>query len=208
MGFHVLACFRLFTAWEQKLRFSLLWISDSVQIIVRWPKYLGGQLPVNHQLQEVGFLFSHILLPLFCKWIRIWLVSLFTVYLSRAISKHLKSNIGQSLIHTRRRIPWLVSRPASSLSFNQNIFSHLQNSFLLPKPNSKQNSSPSQSKTSYSPSHILHGIPTTSLLPMLHFALFPRKEAANAEKVQSWWVFNVCSRRQKGKNEILTCSET
>ena len=45
-------------------------------------------------------------------------------------------------------------------------------------------------------------------LPMLHFALFPRKEAANAEKVQSWWVFNVCSRRQKGKNEILTCSET
>ena len=94
MGFHVLACFRLFTAWEQKLRFSLLWISDSVQIIVRWPKYLGGQLPVNHQLQEVGLLFSHILLPLFCKWIRIWLVSLFTVYLSRAISKHLKSNIG------------------------------------------------------------------------------------------------------------------
>lgn len=91
----------------------------------------------------------------------------------------------QSLIHTQGRIPSLVSRPASSLSSNQNIFSHLQNSFLLPKPNSKQNSSPSQSKTSYSPSHILHGIPTTPLLPMLHFALFPRKEAANAEKVQS-----------------------
>ena len=66
-------------------------------------------MPVNHQLQEVGLLFSHILLPLFCKWIRIWLVSLFTVYLSRAISKHLKSNIGQSLIHTRGRIPSLVS---------------------------------------------------------------------------------------------------
>ena len=67
-------------------------------------------MPVNHQLQEVGFLFSHILLPLFCKWIRIWLVSLFTVYLSRAISKHLISNIGQSVIHTRPRIPSLVTR--------------------------------------------------------------------------------------------------
>ena len=145
-------------------------------------------MPVNHQLQEVGFLFSHILLPLFCKWIRIWLVSLFTVYLSRAISKHLKGNIGSEPkpdSHARKNSLVGQPRPASSLSSNQNIFSHLQNSFLLPKPNSKQNSSPSQSKTSYSPSHILHGIPTTPLLPMLHFALFPRKEAANAEKVQS-----------------------
>ena len=56
----------------------------------------------------------------------------------------------QSLIHTQGRITSLVSRLASSLSSNQNIFSHLQNSFLLPKQNSKQNSSPSQSKTSYS----------------------------------------------------------
>lgn len=62
----------------------------------------------------------------------------------------------QSLIHTQGRITSLVSRLASSLSSNQNIFSHLQNSFLLPKPNSKQNSSPSQSKTSYSLSHLLH----------------------------------------------------
>ena len=144
-------------------------------------------MPVNHQLQEVGFLFSHILLPLFCKWIRIWLVSLFTVYLSRSISKHLKSNIGTEPkpdSHARKNSLVGQPRPASSLSSNQNIFSHLQNSFLLPKPNSKQNSSPSQSKTSYSLPH-MHGIPTILLLLMLHFALFPRKEAANAEKVQS-----------------------
>ena len=141
-------------------------------------------MPVNHQLQEVGFLFSHILLPLFCKWIRIWLVSLFTVYLSRAISKHLKSNIGQSLIHTQGRIPSLVSRPASSLSSNQNIFSHLQNSFLLPKPNSKQNSSPSQSKTSYSPSHILHGIQPPSS-PCCTSRSFPEKKPLTQRKCKA-----------------------
>ena len=149
MGFHVLACFRLFTAWEQKLRFSLLWISDSVQIIVRWPKYLGGQLPVNHQLQEVGFLFSHILLPLFCKWIRIWLVSLFTVYLSRSISKHLKSNIGTEPkpdSHARKNS--LVGQPPGLFPFLQPEYFLTLAKFLPPSkaklkakllPLSKQN---------------------------------------------------------------------
>ena len=83
-------------------------------------------MPVNHQLQEVGFLFSHILLPLFCKWIRIWLVSLFTVYLSRAISKHLKSNIGTEPkpdSHARKNS--LVGQPPRPLPFPPTrIFSH------------------------------------------------------------------------------------
>ena len=77
-------------------------------------------MPVNHQLQEVGFLFSHILLPLFCKWIRIWLVSLFTVYLSRAISKHLKSNIGTEPkpdSHARKNS--LVGQPPGLFPFLQ-----------------------------------------------------------------------------------------
>ena len=167
IGFHVLACFRLFTAWEQKLRFPLLWISDSVQIIVRWPKYLGGQLPVNHQLQEVGLLFSHILLPLFCKWIRIWLVSLFTVYLSRAISKHLKSNIGQSLIHTRGRIPSLVSC-ARPLPFPPTrIFSH-----TCKIPSSFQ--SQTQSKTLPPLKAKLLISPLTSCMEFLQSPSFPR----------------------------------
>ena len=145
-------------------------------------------MPVNHQLQEVGFLFSHILLPLFCKWIRIWLVSLFTVYLSRSISKHLKSNIGTEPkpdSHARKNS--LVGQPPGLFPFLQPEYFLTLAKFLPPSkaklkakllPLSKQN-------FSFSPSHILHGIPTTSLLPMLHFALFPGKEAANAEKVQS-----------------------
>ena len=106
-------------------------------------------MPVNHQLQEVGFLFSHILLPLFCKWIRIWLVSLFTVYLSRAISKHLKGNIGSEPkpdSHARKNS--LVGQPPGLFPFLQPEYFLTLAKFLPPSkaklkakllPLSKQN---------------------------------------------------------------------